>query len=296
MKKDNAQSIGNPLPLRIMRNVYPFLEKTMPRIAFKLAFHLFFMPIKYKAPARELPVIEKSTLFDTKINGKRTQFYSWGTPGNPLAIVVHGWMGRASQFYKLIDTLLDNNYHVVGFDGPAHGASSGRRTNIYEFTDAINFIADKYGPIKCAIGHSFGGITILNTIDMGQKIKNVVLIATPSIASDIITQFEEKINASPETGKRFLKEIKDRYDISFEAMSASEIIKRINTDCLLLVHDENDRDVPIAHSELMKEVKPSAITHFTKGLGHTRILRNDDVISVIAQKINSNSTIHHINS
>lgn len=289
MKKNNAQSIGNPLPLRIMRSVYPFLEKTVPGLAFKLAFHLFFMPIKYKAPARELPIIEKSTLFDTKINGKRTQFYSWGTPGNPLAIVVHGWMGRASQFYKLIDTLLDNDYHVVSFDGPAHGASSGRKTNIYEFTDAINFIANKYGPIKCAIGHSFGGITILNTIDMGQKIDNVVLIATPSIASDIITQFEEKINASPETGKRFLKEIMDRYNISFENMSGSEFIKRINVDCLLLVHDENDRDVPIGHSELMKELKPSALTLFTKGLGHTRILRNDDVISTIAQKINSNS-------
>ena len=79
-------------------------------------------------------------------------------------------------------------------------------------------------------------------------------------------------------------------------MSASEIIKRINVDCLLLVHDENDRDVPIAHSKLMKEIKPSAITHFTKGLGHTRILRNDDVISTIAQKINSNSAKQQINS
>jgi hypothetical protein len=296
MKKNNAQSIGNPLPLRIMRTVYPVLEKTMPKIAFKIAFHLFFMPIKYKAPKRELPVIAKSTLFDTKINGKRTQFYSWGTPGNPLAIVVHGWMGRASQFYKLIDTLLENNYHVVGFDGPAHGASSGRKTNMYEFTDAINFIAGKYGPIKCAIGHSFGGITILNTIDMGQKIENVVLIATPSIGSDMITQFEEKINASPETGKRFLKEVLDRYDIAFENMCASEIIKRINVDCLLLVHDENDRDVSIAHSELLKKLKPSAMTHFTKGLGHTRILRNDDVINMITSKIKSNSSKPVINS
>jgi len=289
MKKNNAQSIGNPLPLRIMRNVYPFMERTMPRIAFKLAFHLFFTPIRYKAPERELPILTKATTFDTKIKGKRTQFYSWGTPANPLAIVVHGWMGRASQFYKLIETLLENNYHVVGFDGPAHGASSGRKTNIYEFTEAINFIADKYGPIKCAVGHSFGGITILNAIDLGQKIENVVLIATPTIASDIILQFEEKINASPETGKRFLKEVLDRYNIAFEYMSASEIIKRIKVDCLLLVHDEGDRDVPIYHSELMKELAPGAITHFTKGLGHTRILRNDEVIKTITQKIKSNS-------
>ena len=72
-------------------------------------------------------------------------------------------------------------------------------------------------------------------------------------------------------------------------MSASEIIKRIEIDCLLLVHDENDRDVPISHSELMKKLEPKAITHFTKGLGHTRILRNDEVIETITRKIKSNS-------
>ena len=64
-------------------------------------------------------------------------------------------------------------------------------------------------------------------------------------------------------------------------MSASEIIKRINPQNLLLVHDENDRDVPIAHARLMKELYPEAQTIFTDGLGHTRILRNDMVINRI---------------
>ncbi len=285
MNKNNTQSIGNPLPLRILRRVYPFMERTMPGIAFKMAFHLFFIPIRYKAPERELPVLRQATLFATKIRGKRTQFYSWGEPGKPLAIVVHGWMGRAGQFYKLIEAMVARGYHVVGFDGPAHGASAGRKTNILEFTEAINFIAEKYGAIQCAIGHSFGGITILNAIDRGLAIDNVVLIATPTIAGDIIKQFEEKINASPETGKRFLKEILVKYNIAFEYMSASEIIKRIKLNCLLLVHDENDKDVPISHSAIMKERMPAAKTIFTKGLGHTRILRNDEVIEKILQMV-----------
>ena len=115
------------------------------------------------------------------------------------------------------------------------------------------------------------------------------MIATPTIASDIIKQFEDKINASPATGKRFLKEVLEKYDISFEYMSASEIIKRIHVNCLLLVHDANDRDVPIAHSQLIKELEPRAMTLFTEGLGHTRILRNDEVINTIAQKVRSNN-------
>ena len=83
MKKSNAQSIGNPLPLRILRTVYPVLEKTIPGIAFKVAFRLFFTPIRYDTPDRELPIQEKAEKFTAKINGKRTQFYSWGDKQNP---------------------------------------------------------------------------------------------------------------------------------------------------------------------------------------------------------------------
>jgi pimeloyl-ACP methyl ester carboxylesterase len=285
MKKNNGKSLGNPLPLRIIHTVYPFLEKVIPVLAFKLAFNLFFTPIKYKTPDRELPVQQKANKFDTNINGKRTQFYSWGNQGDPLIVLVHGWMGRASQFFKLIDALVAKNYHVVSFDGPAHGASAGRQTNLNEFAKAINYIAEKYGSISVAIGHSFGGITILNAIKDGLKIDHVGFIATPSIAGDIIKDFEKKINGSPATGLNFRKEILKRYGITFESLAASELIKLISIQSLLLVHDANDRDVPISHAKLMEELFPKATTIYTEGLGHTRILRNDSVITQITDYI-----------
>jgi alpha/beta hydrolase family protein len=285
MKKNNAQSLGNPLPLRIIHSVYPFLEKVIPVLAFKLAFNLFFTPIRYKTPDRELPVQQNANKFETRINGKRTQFYSWGDEQRPLIVLVHGWMGRASQFFKLIDALVAQNYHVVSFDGPAHGASSGRQTNLNEFAEAINYIANRFGPISIAMGHSFGGITILNAIKGGLKISNVVFIATPSIAGDIIKDFEKKINGSPATGLNFRKEILKRYGITFESLSASELIKSISIESLLLVHDANDRDVPISHAKQLEDLFPQAATIYTEGLGHTRILRNDQVIAQISDHV-----------
>jgi len=285
MNKNKAQAIGNPLLLRIIRRVYPVLEKVIPKLAFKLSFILFFTPFKFKTPPREQEVLQKSIKFNQTINGKRTQFYSWGNEKQPLIILVHGWMGRASQFYKLVDALIVKNYHVVAFDGPAHGASGGRQTNVIDFSEAINCIANKYGSIACAIGHSFGGITILYAIEQGLEINNVVLVATPSIASDIIKQFEEKINASPATGENFRKGISQRYGVSFDTISASELIKKVSLKSLLLVHDENDNDVPLAHADLIKAQFPAAKTIYTKGLGHTRILRNETVIEKIALAI-----------
>jgi len=296
MNKTKAQSIGNPLPLRIIRRVYPFLEKTMPGVAFKLAFTLFFTPIKYKTPERELPVLKKAEKFTAKINNKRTQFYSWGKKEDPLIVLVHGWMGRASQFFKLIDQLVASDYHVVSFDGPAHGASAGRQTNLYEFSDAIKVIAEKYGNIELAIGHSFGGITILNAIEQGLGIDNVAFIATPSLSADIIKQFEEKINGSSATGENFKKEIFRKHGIAFDSISASEMIKKISLKSLLLVHDENDRDVPIEHARVMKDLYPTAKTIYTEGLGHTRILRNEAVLEEIILHINTVVLGESINS
>jgi len=286
MKKNEAQALGNPFPLRILRRVYPLLEKTMPMVAFKLAFNLFFTPIKYKTPEREFPVLKLATKFETKINGKRTQFYSWGKEGDPLIVLVHGWMGRATQFFKLIEALVAQNYHVVSFDGPAHGASSGRQTNLNEFAEALNFIASKHGQIRFAVGHSFGGITILNAINNGLRIDNVAFIATPAIAEDIIKDFEKKINGSPATGLNFRKEILKRYGITFESLAASELIKLISIKTLLIVHDKDDRDVPISHAYLMEDLFDESTTIYTEGLGHTRILRNDDVTKQIVEHTN----------
>jgi hypothetical protein len=47
---------------------------------------------------------------------------------------------------------------------------------------------------------------------------------------------------------------------------------------LLLVHDEDDKEVGPQHPEALLKVYPAAKLIKTSGLGHTRILRDDAVI------------------
>ena len=173
MTKQNRQAIGNPLPMRIIRRMFPMLEKTFPHAAHKLGYQLFFTPLKFKTPSRELAILEKAEGYSEKINKKKTQFYTWGNPTDPLVLLVHGWMGRASQFYKIIDKLTERNYFVVAFDGPAHGASSGNKTSVLEFGQAIARVKLKFGKIDHAVGHSFGGVTILHAIKNGINIGDI---------------------------------------------------------------------------------------------------------------------------
>jgi pimeloyl-ACP methyl ester carboxylesterase len=285
MKKNNAQSIGDLLPLRIIRRAYPVLEKTAPRVAHKIAYNLFFTPIRFKTPSREAPILEVAEKHVALVNNKNTVFYSWGNPNDPLVVLVHGWMGRASQLYKLIEKLVESQYYVVAFDGPAHGASSGIQTNITEFSEALKYIETHYGPIFYGVGHSYGGRALIYACSEGLKLKNLIFIATPSISQYIVKQFEEKLNASPATGKYFLKKVFKRHGVEFKDVSASELIQKVEIKRLFLVHDEKDKDVPIEHAQLMEERFPEAKTLYTKGLGHTRILRNDDVIKQVVLKI-----------
>ena len=285
MTKQNVHTVSTPLPMRIIRRMYPMLEKTFPKAAHKLGYKLFFTPLKFKTPVRELPILAKANKFTESIAGKTTYFYTWGDKSKPLVLLVHGWMGRASQFYKIVEYLLERQYFVVAFDGPAHGASSGTQTSIVEFADAIALVEQKFGSVHYAVGHSFGGITLLHAIKGGVGLKNICFIATPSIADDIIKQFEQRINASPATGEYFQKKIKKKYGITFKSISASEAIKEVNINSLLLIHDDQDKDVGIDHAHLMKERYPGAKTIFTSGLGHTRILRDETVAKLLIDRI-----------
>lgn len=271
--------------MRIIRKMYPLLEKSFPKAAHKLGYKLFFTPLKFKAPSRELPIIEQASKFRFDIAEKSTQFYTWGDKSNPLVLLVHGWMGRAGQFYKLIEALIERQYFVVAFDGPAHGASSGTRASVLDFAEAIAKVEEEFGKIHFATGHSFGGITIVHSIKKGVNINNIAFIATPTISEDIVHQFEQRINASPATGEYFRKKVFKKYGVTFKSISASEAIKEVNINSLYLVHDDLDKEVNISHAQLMKERYPKAETHFTSGLGHTRILRNEDVVNKLVSRI-----------
>jgi alpha-beta hydrolase superfamily lysophospholipase len=51
-------------------------------------------------------------------------------------------------FFALIDLLVKAGYKAVAFDAPAHGESSGRRTNMLEVTQTLAAVAESIAPIN----------------------------------------------------------------------------------------------------------------------------------------------------
>ena len=148
-----SKKIKMPLTLRVVRWWFPRLEKYAPSIATRLFVQLFFTPLHYGFPDKELDWIHKADRSVTVVNGKRIQIYSWGEAGRPLVLFIHGWAGRGTQFRKFFSMLLEAGFRLVAFDGPAHGKSDGKRTNIIEFEAALSKVLNEQGQPVCVIAH-----------------------------------------------------------------------------------------------------------------------------------------------
>lgn len=286
MKKKNK----TPLLLRIIPAVFPWAEKFTPALANRFFVYLFFTPVKYRTPEKERKAETFSEKFVMNIAGKNIQCYRWGS-STKTVLVIHGWAGRATQFRRFVKPLIKAGYQVVGFDGPAHGQSQGKRTNLDEFENVIQEVVKKIGNVSAIVAHSFGGVTSLYAITKGLPVKTLVNIASPTISEEIINTFLRAINGTAQTGEAFKKYVLKKSGKSFDQFSALEFIKHVPANLnLLLVHDEDDSEVKLDHPRALMKQFPQAQFIQTKGLGHTRILKDNNVIQGIVTFLSRHSS------
>lgn len=266
-----------PFSLKVVQWVYPNVERILPNLAHRFFIKIFFTPLSYKVPLRERVLENEAEKFEVQIPGKRIQCYSWGK--GPVLLLVHGWAGRATQFRKIIYAFVNAHYRVVGFDGPAHGNSAGRSTNIMEFEETFKKIYAVTGVPKGIITHSFGGGAVLFSAMNGMTVKKLINIATPTIGDEIISTYLKAIQGSQETARYFKAWIMKNNGKPFEEFTALHFIRNITQEIeLLLIHDEQDQEVTIQHAHELIKNYPRASLYTTRGLGHTRILKDEGVI------------------
>lgn len=257
---------------------FPYLEKLAPRWAHRFFLMLFFTPLHYQVPPKEREFMLTAKRTRMKIGQKDIQIYSWGDNG-PIVLFVHGWAGRAGQFRKFVPEFLKAGFKVVAFDGPAHGASDGRSTNVADFGAVISAIIDKEGDPAVVIAHSFGGVAAVYAAAQGAPISRLINISTPTIGDEIINTYLRAVNGTPPTGAAFKELVLQRYHKPFDDFTILKLIHQLPRPMeLMVVHDREDRDVLFEHVVALKKTYPQIMVHETQGLGHTRILKDPEVI------------------
>jgi len=272
-KKDKT-----PFLLKIVRWAFPKVERIAPALAHRYFLRLFFTPLRYVVPEKERKAEEYAEKFDFEVGGKKIQGYTWGT-GQAYVLFVHGWAGRATQFRRFVKPMVAAGFRMIAFDGPAHGNSEGRSTTILEFEEALKKIYAREGIPVAIIAHSFGGGATLFSAMHGLPVKKLINISSPTIGDEIISTYLKAINGSPATGIFFKDYMLKTYGKSFDEFTALYFVKHLPQPVdLLLIHDEDDKEVTIKHPEELIRIYPRAKLVRTSGLGHTRILKDEGVI------------------
>ena len=239
---------------------------------------LFTTPVKHKIPKRELQMDRnciQTNFFVPEIN-KEIFVYQLGT-GEKKLLFVHGWSGRGTQLVKFADALVTKGYSIVSFDAPAHGKSPGNTTIMTDFIASIAEVDRKFGPFDTAVGHSLGGMTLLNSVKLGLKINRLVIIGSGDKVKDIVIDFVSKLELKPEFSTHLQQHFEKKYNTEMESYSAHLAAQSI-TIPVLVIHDENDYEVPVSASKNIYSNLKNGELFITNNLGHRKILGNQEVI------------------
>lgn len=275
-KADKAvQSLKIP---RLIIYTGKFLQFISPKIASHFAARLFTTPLKHKLPKRELEMDRRSRQETVAISAlnKNVVVYHYGQ-GDKIILLVHGWSGRGTQLVKFADVFSKAGYSILSFDAPAHGKSSGKTSIMPEFIATILQLEKQFGPFEAAVGHSLGGMSLLNSVKRGLKINRLVSIGSGDIIQDIIDEFIERLELKPKVGTLMREHFEKKNHESMDEYSSWRAAKETPIPTLI-IHDENDAEVPVKCAHHIHENLRQGQLMITKGLGHRKILGHHDVI------------------
>ncbi len=279
------------LALRYIRTKFKLITAISKKKAANKAFQLFCTP-QSRNRKKLPPVFEKAEKLQLMLNGKKIRGWRF-SPTNltgaektaevKKALIVHGFESSVTNFDRYIKSLRKKGYEVLAFDAPAHGRSEGKTISLIDYKELILQICNTYGPINSFMAHSFGGLALSIALEEISHTENhrVALIAPASNTITAIDSFFKFLKLDPAVRIEFEKIIIKKTGVSPEWFAIKRAMHNIKAK-ILWHHDEEDKVTPITDALKVQEANYPTITFvFTKGLGHSRIYRDNKVTKAI---------------
>lgn len=282
-------------PLAVRRTVR-FVEHLAPDWLARAAMPLMFRTRRHPARPWEQALLASARPIDLPWRRGRLRAWSWGE--GPAVLLVHGWNGRGSQLGAFVGPLAQRGHRVVALDAPGHGASSGRGASLFHFADAVDAALDAvrplFGPARAVIAHSLGGAA--TTYAMHRRLaepatrteralephrlpaERFAFLAPPIDVRDWVGAFTHALGAGPVLEDALRHAIEERFGVPLGALYGPALARDLEAP-MMLVHDEEDRDVPLDRGRLLAASWPGAELVVTRGLGHHRILKDPAVVA-----------------
>ncbi|MCB0518888.1 MAG: alpha/beta hydrolase [Lewinellaceae bacterium] len=274
-----------PFYLHLVKWAFATFGHIFPKQAAKAAYYLFSKPRVRAVHRTTDPVLESARLFEVLYGKIILKCYEWGT-GEKTILLVHGWESRGTAMRTFVPGLVAAGYRVVALDGPAHGNSSGKHTNLPHFAGAIKAVIYQTGGVESIITHSFGGATsvfALSHLDNSIHIEKLVLIGVPASTRQVVEDYVKLINLPAAASKSFQKLLQSKSGLPLKELDVEQSLGKVNVGEVLIVHDKFDLSVPFTSAESIFEKYEHTSLLVTQGYGHYKLMKHRDVIDRVVE-------------
>jgi pimeloyl-ACP methyl ester carboxylesterase len=241
-------------------------------------YEMFFTPQKVEVSEADVAFLGAATQIAVPYDGIDLIVSSWGE--GPTVLLVHGWGGSRTQMRGFVPPLVEAGFRVVAFDFPAHGDTQGQTTNILEMSPALKTIEAYEGPFHAIIAHSFGTLITSYTLANHREISlsRLVYFGAMNRLMDSVPRFQKLAGLTDEIITNLTWAIEENFGKELLASIANESLAPQLDIPALMFHDEQDPITPVEDSLEIARAWPAAELIITKGLGHRRALRDEQII------------------
>jgi pimeloyl-ACP methyl ester carboxylesterase len=263
---------------RIVQTFFNLLWNHTPTLSKGIIKRLFFTPSTYKSSPIEKDYLDTGRRFEISIHGKVVNCWKWGS--GPSILLAHGWNGRGIQLHHFIEPLVQRGYSALTYDAPGHGASQGKTSSYFEFTDTIRTLLSSPNghEIRGVIAHSLGGSAVVNSIEKENLALDAVLIAPALRLKEVLYGFFDYVGLPRAIYEILIKEYEDQFGYNMHRDNPVNLLREINSK-ILIVHDKNDPTIPYADSKEISGRFPNIELHTTERLGHKKVLADSSVVN-----------------
>jgi pimeloyl-ACP methyl ester carboxylesterase len=276
----------------LLKNTMKIVQYPFPGITANVLWYFFTKPGRSKFNLKQQELIDEAKISYIEHEGCKVALYQWGESERRI-LLSHGWNSKIADFRKMIRALLAAGYQVEGIDMKGHGQSEGTHTNIAEARNILKDHYQKNPPYEAVIGYSFGGLAsglMVTEIPKKNQPKHFFMIAAPSHVYFIFEDTANSLGFRKAVLQKMTSKLNKKYKqpVSyFDLRDKSSLLENIS---IHLIFDEDDKTITMKRGREMQEYFPKAQFVRSNGLGHYRIIANDDINDYICKALQETQT------
>lgn len=278
----NSTNVRNNIKFAWQRLRLAVTSALAPGVAVSIAARIFTTPPRFAHTPAELELLATGSRFDVASSVGRLAAWRFGDPTHPVIVLSHGWGGRGAQLRAFVPALVEAGFQVVLFDHAAHGASGGHEATLVHFLKGLDAVVRDMeaagAPVVGLIGHSLGAAALTAWLNETRREMRAVLVAPPTSLQRYSGYFARRLGIAESIRREMQERFERLYGYRWDGFELPQSVARMKAQALV-IHDSDDRDVPVSSGLALARAWRGARFLGTDGLGHRRILRDPAVVA-----------------